>query len=304
MNPSPPLHSVSIVTTPEAEDAVAELLLRETGQPATITQVRATGLSTVAVFLPDPPPHPWKSLRLRLRQGLDRIAECGLAIAPGTMTRRRVPSEDWRESWKRHFKPLVIGKHLLVRASWHSRRPVPGQAQLVLDPGLSFGTGQHPTTEFCLRELVRLRPSASQPRSLLDVGTGSGILALAAIKLGFRPVDAFDFDPEAVAIAHRNATRNRVPGALTCRQADVARLPVPPRTRFDVVCANLTANLLLQYAPRLAAQLKPGGVLVLAGILAEEFSQVRACFEKLGLAFGRDARRKEWHSGSFRLPEP
>ena len=136
--------------------------------------------------------------------------------------------EDWAESWKRHFKPIEIGDALLVKPSWSKRRPRKNQAVVILDPGLSFGTGQHPTTAFCLREIVRLKlakergrlarefktrhhadePSALQ--SFLDIGTGSGILAIAAAKLGYQPVHAFDFDAEAVRIARANARANRV----------------------------------------------------------------------------------------------
>jgi ribosomal protein L11 methyltransferase len=293
------LHSISIITSREAEDAVAELMLRETGQPATITQIRATGLSTVAVFLPSPTAPRITALRRQLRSGLATIADCGLDTRPAKLGFRKVPAEDWRESWKRHFKPLSIGKGLLVRASWHTRRPVRGQAEIVLDPGLSFGTGQHPTTEFCLREVIRLRPASGVSAGLLDVGTGSGILAIAAAKVGYQPVEAFDFDPEAVTVALRNARDNQVDKAVALREADVARLPLKPRRRFAVVCANLTADLLQIHAQRLIAQMTPDGSLVLAGILAEEFDVVRTCFEKLGLSLLREARRREWRSASF-----
>lgn len=309
-----PLHALSLTVAPEAEDAAAELLFRITGESAVATHSRITGLSTVAVFLPRTPRRP-TALRAAVKEGVAAIADCGLVVAPARISLRRVPPEDWRESWKRHFQPLPIGKALLVRPSWSRRRAEPGQAELILDPGLSFGTGQHPTTEFCLRELVRLRPRArSETRQgaksptanqgLLDVGTGSGILALAAAKLGFRPVLAFDFDPECVTVARANARRNRVERRVTLTRRDVARLSLRPSRRFPVVCANLTADLLQRHAERLVAQLADGGHLVLAGILAEEFDTVRLRFEGLGLRLARTARRREWQSGSFARPVP
>jgi ribosomal protein L11 methyltransferase len=319
----PPLHALSVTVLPESEDAAAELLLRRTGESAVVTQSRVTGLSTATVFLPRLP-GPAAALRRELKAGLAAIAECGLALGPARVALRRVKPEDWRESWKRHFRPLAVGRALLVRPSWSRRRPAPGQAELVLDPGLSFGTGQHPTTEFCLRELVRLRPSparegrratrvsrkgsakpsggASAARGatgLLDVGTGSGVLALAAAKLGYGPVIAFDFDPEAVEVARANARRNRVARQVQPTRRDVARLSLRPTRRYAVVCANLTADLLQRQAARLVAQVVRGGHLVLAGILAEEFPVVRRVFESFGLELVRTARRREWQSGSF-----
>ena len=117
--------------------------------------------------------------------------------------------EDWAESWKRHFKPIEIGRRLLIKPSWSRRRPKPHQQVVVLDPGLSFGTGQHPTTAFCLAEVARLVKNAPA-RSFLDIGTGSGILAIAAARLNYQPIWAFDFDPEAVRMARANAQTNQV----------------------------------------------------------------------------------------------
>lgn len=293
--------SLTVLTSAEAEDAVGELLFRLTGEPAVASHSRATGLSAVAVYLSRRAS--WSPrLRTALRSELEHTATCGLDIRPARISFRRVPPTDWRESWKKHFQPLAIGRQLLVRPSWSRRRPVSGQAELVLDPGLSFGTGQHPTTKFCLREVVRLRPRTPEhPAALLDVGTGSGILALAAARLGYQPVIAFDFDPESVAIAHENATGNELTDRLEIRCRDVAKLPPRPRRTFDVVCANLTADLLLRHAPTLAAHVRPGGHLVLAGILATEFDAVQARFEAedIRLHVVRHAVRREWKSAAF-----
>jgi SAM-dependent methyltransferase len=127
---------------------------------------------------------------------------------------------------------------------------------VVLDPGLSFGTGQHPTTGFCLRELVRRRESGVE-QSFLDLGTGSGILAIAAAKMGYTPVVALDFDPDCVRVAQNNARRNRVADRVTVRRGDVSCLSKHPRPRHDVVCANLVAPLLVKEADRIAAQVRP-----------------------------------------------
>jgi ribosomal protein L11 methyltransferase len=169
---------------------------------------------------------------------------------------------------------------------------------VVLDPGLSFGTGQHPTTEFCLREIVRCRKSGMH-QLFLDIGTGSGILAIAAAKLGYKPVRAFDFDPEAVRVAQANASVNGVHKKIRIERGDVAKLPEKPKEQFDLVCANLISNLLIGERRKIAAQLKPGGTLVLAGILKAEFLEVQKEFESLGLKLVSARSKREWRSGSF-----
>lgn len=295
---------LSVTVHPEAEEAMAEWLERETGVTPVVTQDRETGWSTAAVFMPeagegnagqgDP------GWRRRLREGLREVAACGLAIGPGTIRWRRVRVMDWAESWKRHFPPLRVGGRLLVRPSWSRRRPGRGEVELVLDPGLSFGTGQHPTTLHCLRELVRLRGRMAGS-GLLDVGTGSGILALAGARLGYEPVVGFDFDEEAVAVALGNAERNGLVTRVQLEWGDAMRLPRRPSRRYGVVCANLTADVLLGSLERLRLQVVPGGYLVVAGILAEEFERVSAEFEGAGLRRERQWGKAEWCSGTFRV---
>ncbi len=295
---SGPLWKVTLETSAEAEDAVGALLERLCGQPASACFDLETGRVTVSVFLPKSRSQP-PLLRARIRDGLDRLRAAGVDPAPGRVSVRSLPPEDWAESWKRHFKPLPIGRALLICPSWIRPRPRPGQAVVTIDPGLSFGTGQHPTTAFCLAQIAACR----QPRtaqSFLDAGCGSGILAIAAAKLGYQPVEAFDFDPDAVRVARENALQN---GALLrLRRADVRRLPLRGGRRFDLVCANLLYDLLVEQARRLIAQVRPGGRLVLAGILERQFEPVRRVFEEAGLTLRASSRRKEWKSGAFQVP--
>lgn len=301
-NPSA-LWALSIVVHPEAEDAAAELLWRTTGQAAVVTHSRISGLSTATTYL-DQPRFWTVERRRRLRQDVADLAALGLNVGPARLSWNKVPKTDWRESWKRHFQPISVGRILLVRPSWSARRAVRGQASVVLDPGLSFGTGQHPTTAFCLREVARHRPRNGRPAALLDVGTGSGILAIAAAKLGYTPVEAFDFDPESVRIARENALRNRVEHAIRLHRKDVARLRQTTQGRYAVVCANLTADLLVAHGQGLLSQVAPDGHLVLAGILDEEFEAVACHFEKLGTRRVAERRSGEWRSGSFLRLEP
>ena len=214
------------------------------------------------------------------------------------LSARRIPRENWAESWKRHFQPLEISRNLLVLPSWSRVKPKPGQVVVVLDPGLSFGTGHHATTGFCLAQLaLRRRPGTAQ--SLLDAGCGSGILAIAANKLGYSPVMAFDFDPDAVRVAKENAAVNAV--AINISRHDLTKLPVAVRKPFDVVCANLMYDLLIQERDRLLARLAPAGTLVLAGILQRQFPAVRRAYEEAGLKLVAQKLAGEWRSGAFQF---
>jgi ribosomal protein L11 methyltransferase len=250
------------------------------------------------VYLPEKPD--WSQPgRARLEAGLEAIRSCGLKIGPGRISLARVRREDWAESWKRHFKPIEIGPALLIKPSWSRRRPRQGQALVVLDPGLSFGTGQHPTTAFCLEQLAARRARGKEAQSFLDIGTGSGILAIAAARLGYAPIDAFDFDPEAVRVARANARRNRVSGRIRFFRQDVTRLPRRAKRKYSLVCANLISSLLVAERDRILARLSDDGLLVLAGILKTEFQKVRKAYEAAGLRLAASRAQNEWRSGSF-----
>jgi ribosomal protein L11 methyltransferase len=233
---------------------------------------------------------------------LDEIQSYGLNVGSGKISCQKVRREDWAESWKRHFKAIEIGEALLIKPSWIKRQPRKGQAVIVLDPGLSFGTGQHPTTSFCLQQVARhYRLSTINHRlSLLDIGTGSGILAIAAAKLGYTPVDAFDFDPESVRIARENAQQNGVLRKVHITRRDVTKLPLRSEKKYSVICANLISTLLLAERKRILYRLAPDGVLVLAGILNSEFALVQKDYESAGLQLIASKVEKEWCSGAFR----
>jgi ribosomal protein L11 methyltransferase len=235
--------------------------------------------------------------RAELAAGFKRIRACGLEIGRAILSVGKLPRQDWAESWKRHFQPIEIGSALLIKPSWSKRRPKKGQATVILDPGLSFGTGQHPTTEFCLRELVAHR-KPNRKQAFLDIGTGSGILAIAAARLGYSAIDAFDFDPEAIGVASANAKRNRVLDKIHFFEQDVTKLP---RTgaKYSVICANLISTLLISARDRILARLAPNGVVIVAGILKTEFHFVQRSYHDAALSLIASGVKKEWRSGSF-----
>lgn len=276
---------------------MVNLLTEIFGTPASAHFDALKGRTAVSVFLDAPPPD-LAGKRHLLKAGFRRMQEAGLDVGSTRICLRRLPAENWAESWKRHFKPIEVGRALLIKPSWSRREPKSSQALLVLNPGLSFGTGQHATTGFCLREIARRqRPGVKQ--SFLDVGTGSGILALAAAKLGYAPVHAFDFDPDAVRVARANAQRNGVYAKLRIRQQDVTKLPAKAPRQYGLVCANLISTLLIAERKRILGLVRRDGVLVLAGILRKEFGEVQAAYETLGMRLTASRSEREWRSGAF-----
>jgi ribosomal protein L11 methyltransferase len=217
----------------------------------------------------------------------DRASAEGAAAARGGAL-AEVPDEDWGEGWKKHFVPLDVGR-VRIRPSWIDAPPPAGAVEVVLDPGMAFGTGSHATTSLCLAALSDLldrRPGAS----VLDVGTGSGILAIAARKLGARRVAGIDDDPKAVEVARENA-------ALNGAEVEIVPEPLDRMTGpFDVVVANILANTLVELAPAIAAKVAPGGVVLLSGILGGQEAEVRAAYLARGLSPlpGGDRREGEW----------
>jgi ribosomal protein L11 methyltransferase len=199
-----------------------------------------------------------------------------------------LPDQDWGEKWKEGLVPLSIGR-VFVRPSWIAAETPPGMVEVRLDPGMAFGTGTHPTTSLCLAamsEQLARRPGAR----VLDVGTGSGLLAIAARKLGAPRVVGNDNDPIAIRVALENAALNGVQVDFDLR--DVGEQPGP----FDLILANILANTLCELAPAIAAQLSPGGVVLLSGILTPQETEVRAAYVAAGLRPlpGGDRRDGEW----------
>jgi len=290
----PPLWQVSVKLPLESEDAVMEALGEVFGADPAIYVDAETQIATAQVFLLAKPS---TLLLSKLQQRLAKLRSFGLAASRPAVQRLR--AQDWAESWKRHFHPLDIGGRLLIRPSWSKRRPRKGQVVMVLDPGLSFGTGQHATTRFCLEQIVRDRRRANQ-QSFLDVGTGSGILAIAAAKMGYRPVHAFDIDPDAVAVAIQNSRKNSVIKQGRIQRRDVAQIGIP-RHRYDLVCANLIYDALLENKTQIIAQLKSGGTLLLAGILRSQFKAVAKAYTGAGLELVSKQTKGEWKSGAFLL---
>jgi len=209
-----------------------------------------------------------------------------------------VTTEDWSTSWKVNFKPLRIGRRLLIVPSWEEPEPLPSDIVLRLDPGMAFGTGGHETTRLCLELLEQIMdnmPTLLTP-SVLDLGTGSGILAMAAVQLGAGRVCAVDIDPLAVEVARENLAINGLADQVECSTTPLESLD----GNFDIILANILAEELVRLAPFLTDHLSAGGSLVLSGILAEKEKLVRSGFSSQPLEYERTLHDGEWVAIHYR----
>jgi ribosomal protein L11 methyltransferase len=214
----------------------------------------------------------------------------------GPLQVRTVDDADWTDAWKRHYVPQRIGRVVIV-PSWVSHEGGPADAVIILDPGMAFGTGLHPTTRACLALLQEVAP---MPARALDVGCGSGILALAALRLGAETAVGYDTDSLAVDAARANAERNGLDGRLEVRHGT---LPEAATERFPLVLANLVAALLVDLAPRLAAHLASGGALVASGIIPGRADEVVQAFEATGLMVTDTRDDGEWVALRLEAPQ-
>ncbi len=224
----------------------------------------------------------------RLRDNAELLKDCGIRII-WTRT-SKLQKEDWSEKWKRHFKVLKVGRHLVVKPSWLDHRRRQGDLILELDPGMSFGTGKHETTRFCLNEIERARRQ-NKKQSFLDAGCGSGILSIAACRLGYSPVVAFDNDPEAVETALENMRRNALSetdAKLACVGLEKAR----NIGHFDVVAANIISTALIQNKEVLGRLTADNGLMILAGIPDADAREVLSAFS--GFSLLRRKSRQGW----------
>jgi ribosomal protein L11 methyltransferase len=188
-----------------------------------------------------------------------------------SLQQERVEDQPWERAWMDGFQPMCFGERLWIYPSWHEI-PADGSVKLLLDPGLAFGTGTHPTTALCLEWLDGQDMNS---KTVLDYGCGSGVLAIAALKLGAAHAVGIDIDPQALQATQDNAERNSIdPASLhTCYPQEL------PQQTYDVVMANILAGPLVELAPPLLAALRSGGQLVLSGILAEQSASIQAAYQ-------------------------
>jgi len=272
----------SSVDTSDADaDSEAECaLFGEPGEPPPAGAWPRT-LVTALVAQEEPLAHSLDNERRRADELLARAAALAVQPVPTEIELDRLGDEDWVQATQRQFAAFPVGNRLWITPSWHaSSQPAPeARATIVLDPGLAFGTGSHPTTRLCLEWLdENLRTG----ETVIDYGCGSGILAIAAARLGARNVTGIDIDPQALAAAARNAADNGV--AIELRSSGDT---MPPPA--DVLVANILANPLRVLAPLLETLVAAGGRLVLAGLLDRQADEIARCYRQVALQAWRSA---------------
>ncbi len=283
--------ALAVTLDPEATDAVANFLW-EVGAAGVVEEGVDRPVGLRAFFPPGTEPI---ETRQRVEGYLGELRALAVPIGPGTVEISRVPEEAWAEAWRAHFRPLRIGRRLLVVPPWERPVETPGEASLtliVLEPGRAFGTGSHGSTRGCL-ELLERALERERVECVLDVGTGSGILAIAAARLGVASVVAVDVDPDAVAAARANAARNGVAERVRVELGSPEAWAGPAA---PLVLANLLTPALVALAPALARRTTAPGRLIAAGLLAHDVPAVAASFVPEGFRLAEVVEHEGWAS--------
>ncbi len=207
---------------------------------------------------------------------------------------------DWEEQWKKYFKPLRVTRSIVIKPTWERYQATSRDTVIDIDPGMAFGTGQHPSTWMCLEALeeILLKDRSFREWRVLDVGTGTGILGIAAAKLGAKSVMCVDIDPQAVEIAHQNVAVNRVGDRVVIINSDVVRV----KGSFELIVANLTADALVKIKSHLVKMMEPGGYLIISGIIEQNRKDIEKAFLKDKLTTHRAITDREWLSYVFKKP--
>ena len=299
---------LSVEADPEAVEAISEILSRvapggvsvepgfelvEDGLGARIDPNRA---ATIRAYVPARDATAAARAVATVDEALGHLTAFGLRPI-GELRTREVDEADWAESWKEHFHVLHLGRRLVVKPSWRKHHRTGDEVVIDLDPGMAFGTGLHPTTRLCLQALEERADRGPLGRTL-DVGCGSGILAIAAVKLGATRVLGVDIDPIAIEATEANARHNRVNKRIRAREGSVPTDEGP----FDTVLANLIAGILVELAPHLAGELLPGGTLVASGIFVDREPETRAALEAAGFTVERSWHESDWVALQATLP--
>ncbi|HEY63759.1 MAG TPA: 50S ribosomal protein L11 methyltransferase [Caldilineae bacterium] len=287
----------------EAAEAVSELFNRYTTRPdgTSNTVIEADGYdalgeladSSVVIKTYIPLDEQADEIKRQIEEGLWHLSQLYPIPQPEF---RELTEEDWHQAWKAQFQPLKVGSRLVIKPSWHDWLPTPDEVVIELDPGMAFGTGLHPTTRLCLELLERyIRPGMR----VLDQGSGSGILSLAAAKLGAAHVHARDIDPAAVRATRENAERNGLSERIR-----VTMGATPPEGQYDLILCNILADVIIKLLEQgLTARLAPGGVLLVSGILTTQVDEIVAAITAQGLRICERREEGDWAALAASAPK-
>lgn len=307
---------LTIHTTTEASEIIADILWRYTSYGVAISDVKDVialqrdramywdyideGLTVggdvlVKAFVPlEQAP----ALLPSIRADIEEAAANGAGyICFGTLeaTRREVEGDDWLEIWRKHFRPLHIGDRVVIVPEWIDYERCDGEVIIKLDSNMAFGTGEHETTSMCLR---LLQDYLAEGATCIDVGCGSGILGITAVKLGAGRAYLTDIDDIAVKSARHNCENNGVTDKTIVSRSDLLD---DAGIKGDIMLANITAEILCRLAPSIPKNLNKGGVLILSGIIESRLGTVLEAFGAQGLRLDRQIKEGEWYALAFKL---
>ena len=298
---------ISIVTTHEGADLIANILMElgaagtEIDDPSLVNEYIDAGLwdytdlpraedtetVTVRAYLPEDAR--LESSLLALAERIAALRHAGAALGAGTISHSFVVDEDWAETWKAYIHTEKIGERIVVRPTWEEYTPSADEIVIELDPGAAFGTGAHATTAMCLRWLEHL---VSPGMRVYDVGCGSGILAVAAAKLGAGEVIAMDYDPVAVSVAEENIRQNNVHNVVAC-ESDLLSA-CEGAAPAELITANIIADVIIRLFAQLDRHLAPGGTLLASGIIDDRIADVEHAAAEHGFTVLDMTCEKEW----------
>ncbi len=277
---------IALVVPPDALEAVTHLL-HDSGTGGVIIDDDAR--AELRAYLPRD--EHLATRLLALRRSLTDLVAFFPGMSEWRQQERFVQEEDWANAWRDHFHAVRVGRRLVVAPTWEPRAAQADEVVVRLDPGMAFGTGTHASTVLCLRALEEL---VAGPAHVLDVGTGSGILAIAAALLGAGEVTALDIDPLAVRVARQNAQVNKVSDRVHVHYAELRDRLRDSLPRVDLAVANLTADLLVGILPDLAQALAPGARAVLSGIIGPGAADLEAALAAGGWRVLQESRLEDW----------
>jgi ribosomal protein L11 methyltransferase len=280
---------VTVPTSSETSEGLTNFLW-EQGALGVVEEESPMSPARLRAFFPDSTPS--TELIASVQEYAGGLRALGFLTPPGDVEITPLLEEAWASAWQQSFPPRAVGRRLWVKPPWEAD-DAPGRVTVVIEPGRAFGTGHHGSTEGCLA-LLDEAIADTRPDRVLDIGTGTGILAVAAVKLGANHAVAVDVDPDAVAAARVNAARNGCGDRIDLIMAGPESLrDVPP---FPLVLANLLAHTHMAFAPHYRRLAAPGGALILGGILEHEDKDVIAALESAGFAFLRRLVIEGWTS--------
>lgn len=298
---------ISVVTTHEGADLIANILMElgaagtEIDDPSLVNEYIDAGLwdytdlpraedtetVTVRAYLPEDAR--LESSLLALAERIAALRHAGATLGAGTISHSFVADEDWAETWKAYIHTEKIGERIVVRPTWEEYTPSADEIVIELDPGAAFGTGAHATTAMCLRWLEHL---VSPGMRVYDVGCGSGILAVAAAKLGAGEVIAMDYDPVAVSVAEENIRQNNVHNVVAC-ESDLLSA-CEGAAPAELITANIIADVIIRLFAQLDRHLAPGGTLLASGIIDDRIADVEHAAAQHGFTVLDMTCEKEW----------